>query len=333
VTAIARAGPPWTIPALAAAVMALLLLAAGVAAGRPATGSAATSAGLVLGYAALPYAFLAGLAAPAGRLPLAHAGVFGLLAGFAAMTLAATLAAAGIAAARPAFCGAAVAAAAGFAAAWLIYAVRGITPAGAAAMVVTPALALTPLIPAVAFRLARLPLPPVPASAEDLRDEALMIPGEQTAERAKVADRYLTGGASALGLMGAGAEFVLGHGGGGGGGRLALLAGAVLAGVLILRARLFRGRAQRLWLMIPGYGGLAWLVAGRLAAGPLLPVLVLLAAGAAIVIGVGSWLPAHRPSPFWGRAADIADTLLIIGMIPAALAAAGVFGYLHGLGG
>ena len=344
VAAILRAGPPWTIPALASAVMALLLLTAGVASSRAASssaaGRAATSAGLVLGYAALPYAFLAGLAAPAGRLPLPHAGVFGLLAGFAAMTLAAILAAAGIAEARPAFCGAAAAAAAGFAAAWLMYAVRGLSPAGAAAMVVTPALALTPLIPAVAFRLARLPLPPVPASAEDLRDEALMVPGEQTAqqtvERARVADACVTGGASALGLMGAGAEFVLGRAGGGDGAELALLAGAVLAGVLILRARIFGGRAQRLWLMIPGYGGLAWLVAGRLGPGPLLPllpVLGLLAAGAAIVIGVGSWLPAHRPSPFWGRAADIADTLLIIGMIPAALAVAGVFGYLRGLGG
>jgi type VII secretion integral membrane protein EccD len=343
VAAILRAGPPWTIPALASAVMALLLLTAGVAssraagaaAGRAASSSAATNSGLVLGYAALPYAFLAGLAAPAGRLPLPHVGVFGLLAGFAAMTLAAILAAAGIAEARPAFCGAAVAAAAGFAAAWLMYAVRGLSPAGAAAMVVTPALALTPLIPAIAFRLARLPLPPVPASAEDLRDEALMVPGEQTAqqtvERARVADAYVTGGASALGLIGAGAEFVLGRTGGGG--WLTLLAGAVLAGVLILRARIFGGRAQRLWLMIPGYGGLAWLVSGRLMPGPLLPVLGLLAAAAAIVIGVGSWLPAHRPSPFWGRAADIADTLLIVGMIPAALAVAGVFGYLHGLGG
>src|ERR1700678_2254375 len=64
--AILRAGPPWTIPALAAAVMALLLLTAGVASSRAASssaaGRAATSAGLVLGYAALPYAFLAGLA-------------------------------------------------------------------------------------------------------------------------------------------------------------------------------------------------------------------------------------------------------------------------------
>ena len=32
-----------------------------------------------------------------------------------------------------------------------------------------------------------------------------------------------------------------------------------LACALLLRARVFRGRAQRLWLMIPGYGALIWL--------------------------------------------------------------------------
>ena len=49
-----------------------------------------------------------------------------------------------------------------------------------------------------------------------------------------------------------------------------------------------------------------------IALGPLL-------AGAALVIGVGIWLPGHRPSPFWGRAADIADTVLIVGLFPLAL--------------
>ena len=347
VAAIVTAGPSWPILAAAAAAMAVLLVAAAAAAARAwdQTGAAA-----VLGWAALPYAFAAGLTAPAGRLPLAHAGPLGLLAGFAAMTLTATLTAVfatpaaatpaaatpGAAAARPAFSGAAVASGAGFAAAWLADAIPGLPPAGAALMVVIPALALTPLIPAVAFRLARLPLPPVPASPADLREAAEI--GQDVTERAAVADTFVTAAASALGLMGAGAELILGRGGG----WLPLLAGAVLACVLLLRARIFRGRAQRLWLMIPGYGGLAWLAVGPLtAAGPsrslpavhLALLLGLLAAGAAIVIGAGSWLPAHRPSPFWGRAADVADMAAIIAMIPLALAMAGVLGYLRGLGG
>ena len=54
--------------------------------------------------------------------------------------------------------------------------------------------------------------------------------------------------------------------------------------------------------------------------------------GAALVVGVGLWLPAHRPSPFWGRMADIADTMLNVGLFPLALGVAGVFGYVRGLG-
>ena len=50
------------------------------------------------------------------------------------------------------------------------------------------------------------------------------------------------------------------------------------------------------------------------------------------MIGVGMWLPTHRPSPFWGRAADIADTMLIVSLFPLALGVAGVFGYVRGLG-
>src|ERR1700735_5086943 len=58
--AVARAlsGPPWTSPPIVAGVLALLLLAGAAAVSR-AAGDA--GAGAVLGYVALPYAFLAGL--------------------------------------------------------------------------------------------------------------------------------------------------------------------------------------------------------------------------------------------------------------------------------
>jgi hypothetical protein len=92
--------------------------------------------------------------------------------------------------------------------------------------------------------------------------------------------------------------------------------------------------------MIPGYGALIWLAvtlegasslgAGRPAAAP---VLLALVAAAALVAGTGVWRPGHRPSPFWSRAADVTDTLLIISLVPLALGVAGIFGLLHGLGG
>ena len=45
-------------------------------------------------------------------------------------------------------------------------------------------------------------------------------------------------------------------------------------------------------------------------------------------------MAAYAPaSPFWGRMADIADTLLNVGLFPLALGLAGVFGKARGLGG
>ncbi len=337
-----RSGPPWTGPALTAGLLAVLLLAAGGATSRAAGDS---GAGAVLGYAALPFAFAAGVLAPLRAQPLSQVSAVAVLAGFVLLTVAALLAATVVAHGLAVFAGAAVAGGFGAGAAALAWLWPGLTAAGAAGLVVAPALALTPLIPAVAFRLARLPLPPVPASAEDLRDDPPAAAGSyrdgdtqpiDLAVRARDADQVVTGMVCGLGLLGGGAAVVLGlsHGG------LAPMLTAALACALLLRARMFRGRAQRLWLMIPGFGALIWLAvtrAGPSPTGPALsaavPVLLALVAGAAIVAGTGIWLPGHRPSPFWTRAADITDTVAIISLVPLALGVAGVFGRLHGLGG
>jgi len=182
-----------------------------------------------------------------------------------------------------------------------------------------------PLIPSLAFRLAGLRLPPVPASADDLRDDALLMPAADVRPRAAAADRIVVGAVAAVGLTSAGAEIALGleHG------VLPRVMAAVLACALLLRSRAFPGRAQRLWLMAVGYAGLALLGA---AAGGLVAVLVL-AAAAGVVMAAGAWLPGHRPSPFWGRAADVLDLALVASLVALALGVAGILHHLHGLGG
>ena len=80
VAVIARSGPPWTIPAAAAGAVAAALLVAAAAVSR-AAGDA--GAGALLGYAALPYAFFAGLAGTAQTAPLSHLRAPDVLAGFA----------------------------------------------------------------------------------------------------------------------------------------------------------------------------------------------------------------------------------------------------------
>jgi type VII secretion integral membrane protein EccD len=328
VVVIARSGPPWTVPTIVAGAVAALLL---ITAGAVSRAAGDATAGILIGYASLPYAFLAGLAAGtadttghAGHA-LTAAGALGMGAGFALVMLAAVVAMASVARGVPHFSGVAVAALFGVGAAGLAYADPSMRAAGAAALVVTPALALTPLIPWSAFRIAGLAMPRVPASPEDLRDDAVLAPQPDIRSRAVAADRAVTGAVCGLGLIGGGAEIVLGFSHG----ALAATMASVLACALLLQSRVFRGRAQRLWLLIPGYGGLAWLT---IASGRLVTVAALIA-GAGLVVGVGSWLQGHRPSPFWGRAADMVDVLLIISLIPLALGVAGVLGYLHGLGG
>lgn len=328
---LAASGPPWTLPSVAAGAVAavLLIVAASVsrAGGDP-------GAGAVLGYLALPYGFLAGALGPARSAELTHLGAQQLLTGFAALVLVATIAAVTIAHGLPLFFGAGGAALLGAVGAGVSLGTGGHGgAAGPAAVTVAVALALTPLIPAVTFRMARVNLPPVPRNAEDLRRDSLMVDGGQVLDRTAVADRCVTGVVSGIGLVALGAESALAFGRG----WLAHVMCAAVACVLLLRARVFRGRAQRLWLMAPGYGGLTLLAADasrhvsqqHMLAVALAPLLV----GAGIVVGVGLWLPGRQPSPFWGRAADIIDMLLIIGLIPLALGVAGVFGYVHGLAG
>ena len=330
VAALALAGPPWTIPAVTAGAVALLLLAAAAAASR-AAGDAGAAA--VLGCAALPYAFLAGLLGPARSAPLAQLGALELLSGFAATLLAAAIAAVATAEGSSVFFGAIGASVLGEAGAYLDYSSGQIGRAGAAALMAALALALTPLLPAAAFRLARLTLPPVPRDADELRRDTLTVPGGQVLERTAAADRAVTAAVSGIGMVAGAAGIVLAFTAG----WLPRLTCAVLGCALLLRSRVFRGRAQRHWLQVPGYGGLAMLALGAALAAPQLRIVTVivpvLVAGSAILIGAGITVPGQRLSPFWGRAAEIVDMILVISLIPLALGVAGLFSYIRGLAG
>jgi type VII secretion integral membrane protein EccD len=334
VAVVLLSGPPWTVPALAAGAVAMLLLVAGTAASRAGGDSAA---GAVLGYAALPYALLAGLLAPARNSSLSHLGSLHMLSGAATLSLAAVIAAGAIAGGIPVFFGT-TAAALALIAAGALDTVGQVGTAGAAAVVATAALALTPLIPAVSFRAVRLNLPPVPRDADDLRRDTMNVEGKRLLDQTARADRMVSAGVSGIGLVSAGAEVALAFSHG----LLPRATAAALGCALLLRSRMFRGRAQRLWLLVPGYGGLSLIAVSAslgtgtgTAARPVVLGLALVAllAGACLVIGSGVWASSHRPSPFWGRAADVIDIMLIVSLIPLALAVAGLFGHIRGLSG
>ncbi|MBC6457976.1 type VII secretion integral membrane protein EccD [Actinomadura sp. HBU206391] len=323
-------GPSWILPSIAAGVLGLLTLIAAVAISR-AVGDG--RAGVVLGFCALPHAFLAGLLAPARDTALTDLSAVHALSGFAVVVLVAMVAAVGVTDGLPVFLGAAFAALMGAIGAGMAVLFDGVSAAGVAAVTVTVTSGLMPLTPTIAFRLARVTLPPVPESAEDLRRDTLMVDGQQVLRRTAQADRFVTGIVLGLGLVGFAAQIPLAFSDG----WLGPTMSAVVAVALLLRSRIFRGRAQRLALMVPGVAGLGVLaVASSVGADQsviLMAVLAPLLAVTAVVVGVSLWLPDHRPSPFWGRAADIIDLLVVLSLVPLALGEVGLFSYVRGLAG
>ncbi|MFI0444438.1 type VII secretion integral membrane protein EccD [Actinomadura sp. 6N118] len=325
---LALSGPPWPLISIAAGAIAAVLLAAGVVLSRALSDA---GAGAVLGFSALPYAFLSGLVAPARPLELTDLGALHVLSATAAAALAAVIAAFAVIEGLPTFLGVAFAALLGAVAAALVEGV-GADPTGVAASSASICLVLTALIPSLAFRLARLPLPPVPENAEELRS-AQTFDGPSLLRRTREADRYSTGLVAGVALVSLAAQFFLVAE------RTWLVTtmSLCISLVLLLRARVFHGRTQRLWLLGSGLTGLALL--GVSWGTTTSPGQILLAAAAPMLLTVTVMLvmalrlPTHKPSPFWGRAGDILDLTLIISLFPFAMALLNLYSWLRGLAG
>ncbi|MEQ4715245.1 type VII secretion integral membrane protein EccD [Nonomuraea sp. B19D2] len=326
--ALVLADPPWTIYAVVAGVFALLLVGGGAILSR-AAGDA--RAGALIGYAALPYGFIAGLLTPAGPVGLLDLGAPHLLAAFAVTTLVATIGGVAIADGVPGFLGTAIASVGGAASAAVMM-FFPLPPAGVVAMTTSLMLALSPLVPTLAFRLGRLPMPTMPTTAEELRNDNIGVDGDAVKDRTKHALDYASGMVAGLALMGLVCQAYLISAGT----WMAAAMSVTLSIALILRARVFRGVAQRLWLIIAGLGGVAaFAVSLALGQGPVATVSVKIALlwVAAISIGLALRAPDAKFSPFWGRAGDIFETLITIALFPLALGMLDVYTWVRGLAG
>jgi type VII secretion integral membrane protein EccD len=326
--AILLSGPGWLIPAIAAGGIAVLLaLAAGIL--SRVVGD--SGAGVIVGYGALPYAFIGGLLAPArDSLGLSSLGAPHLMSGFGALVLVSIIVGFGVADSLPQFLGIATAGLVGLAEAGLVLGADW-EPAGVAAVFAALTVALTAMIPSLSFKLARLPLPAVPANAEELRNDSQLINGRGVLERTSVADGFTTGLVSGVALSGIAASLSLVMKDG----WLALTTCIFLSAALVLRARVFHGRPQRLWLLIAGLGGLAVFDLGLVVRGSqttaLIAVLLPLLCAVALSVGLALWLPRHKPTPFWGRAGDIVDLLVVLTLIPLALGVIGLYSWVKGV--
>jgi type VII secretion integral membrane protein EccD len=315
---------PWhAVPAAAAA----LLLVAGVVAARARRDG---MAGAALGGYALPHAFTAG-ALLAGPARPAQA-----LAGSAALLVASLVAAAGVAAHLRVFVAGGMAGLLGGLSA--LAALGGLTPHGAAAVLLAVLACAVGALPLLAIRLGRLPLPPVtPPPGDDGTarhpDPAGGVarhpdPAGGAARRTDPAgvdaaagrtEEILTGLLIGLAVLAVAASVVLAATGGTAG---RLLVGVAAAG-LLMRARLFAAVHHRVPLIVAGLGGAVAVGAALLATGGQ-PVLLTFAAGgtlAALATVAAGVAYAHRPpSPYLGRAADVLDTALVVCVVPVACA-------------
>ena len=159
--------------------------------------------------------------------------------------------------------------------------------AGVAAITAVVLLAGTPLMPALAARIARLPMPVLPLTAEDIRHATDVMPGRDVLARARAADRAFTSLTAASAVTLALCAGWIADDGSWYGTTLA----AVVGIALWLRARHFTARRQRCWLLCAGTVclGLAVRALGAsdsVAVGVVVPVVLLLGAVVALVWGV-----------------------------------------------
>jgi type VII secretion integral membrane protein EccD len=292
-------------------------------------------AGAAFGGFAVAYACVGGFLAIGGDQALGELGAPHLLIGASAGLLTSVVAAIGIGTALRVFVATGTLAVAGIAAAIVAFSA---STAGAAAVILSAAVLLVPVVPTISLRLGRVPLPVVTRrAAGGLTAEPVELPPlpDRDSVFAIVArtDEMLTGlvTGAALAAVGAGAVLVTS------GSTAGRILTAIAAGVLAVRARSFVAVAQRLPLLLAGLVGVAVAAGAGLGSFPPsirllvgLPIAVLAAMATA---GAGAVYRRRPPSPYLSRFTDILDGLLVISVVPVTCAVLGLFGWARDLAG
>jgi type VII secretion integral membrane protein EccD len=180
-------------------------------------------------------------------------------------------------------------------------------------------------LPRLTIHLSRLPVPQVPGSAKDLQGDSGFPDYTAIERRTGLAHEYLTGM-----IMGSGAVAAIGAVLAAAGGALGIVLGAVVAAVLLLRARSYPNANQASALLVSGMVTVAGLIAALLVTPGLLWVgfgALLVLAMLALVAGVV--LPRRRFSPVLRRSVDVLEAVLIAAVLPLALGVLGLYQHLH----
>lgn len=324
----ALAGPPWTVTAALTLGIGAALLATGTVLARA---LADATAGADIAAAAMPYAFLGGLLLFADE-PLASLGAPHVLTGSALLVAAGLAGHLGTGAHGRLFVAGMVAGGCGLVGAAAPVLLGLFDGVGAAALVISLLLLGSPLLPTIAMRVGRIPLPDLPRTPEELVADGPQ-PDRRSVDAATArADEILTG--ALLGVAGAAAICLALFAYSGQATALAL--GAVVSVALLLRARFHIGVRHRVPLLVAGATGLALVGVALGAAGGADRVVIALpgvAAAALVAVAAGLTYRRRPASPKLGRYADVLDVLLTLAVVPLAADVAGLYAYVRGLGG
>jgi type VII secretion integral membrane protein EccD len=326
---------PHGMPAFVAGVMALLLTVFG---GLRSRVYGDHVGGAVLGGAAVPYAFLAGL----GVLPIdvgAGLGRSHFIVGCSAVLVVAVIGVILQEEHDEAYLAASIAAAAG-AVAGAVGLATGADPAKLAAGAGTVAIAAIGFLPGLALRAVRFPMPQLvdgaPQVSGTAQKAALPAGNDDPVDtagidrRARRSHELLTGLTAACALTVLLSAFVLAFAGdASSGGAWAQGMAAILGLAALSRARLFRRSGQVGVLVWGGMGTIVVLLVGAAVHVSLFARQTwffgaVLAAGL-MLIAVAFALPNRSLSPRWARTIDLLDGLLLASVIPVLLGVINVY--------
>jgi type VII secretion integral membrane protein EccD len=321
-------GPPQFASGLIGFGLAVVLLVVAVLLARA---SGDSRAGVAFAVMAMVYAAVGGLLTLAGDLPVAELAGPHILMAVTALFVVAVIAAVGVADAASLFLGTALTALALAIVAGICLIFDAQVPA-AAAIVATIAFGALPALPMLAYRLGGLPIPTVPMEPGDLKRDAEVVDGAMVLERSHRADGFLTGMLGCLSVIGAGAAVVTSYAGWPG-----IMFAGLLGLLLMARARHFLSRTQRLWLLCAGAVALATCTVAIFGVVSQVQRLTILLAGiaalAAISAGYGLAKPGKARSPLWGRALDVLEVILILGLVPLAIWVSGLYSWIRAIRG
>jgi type VII secretion integral membrane protein EccD len=325
---VLREGPPWVGPAWWFLGLAALTVSAGVVLARVVGDS---GAGALAGAVGLPFAALGGGLVLAADSTWPEIGAPHLLAASAALLLAGVSAYLGIVDHGALFAGAASVGVLGVIGGWLGTADR-LGAADVSAILGALLLAFSPLLASLAIRLGRLPMPILPRTTSDLVRDDPQPPRRQVYGAVVRADGLLTGMLAGLMITLSVCQVLLLRDGS----RSAVVFTALLTIGCLLRARLYPIVRQRLMLLLPGAVGVAGLAIGPLFAElrePTAVLVPLVVVAAGLMSFAGLRYSTRPPNPYLGRAAELLEVLVILGLVPVACAVLGLYGVVRGLGG